>query len=485
MKKSLCLLILLLCSSNIWSSELARFEENLERVVISRDKSEDTHQKIYEHTLNLGSYSLEYLWNRPNGNGLFLYIIKESWQVYLEESAPYRRDLKKSLDTVSSPKESLRALQLIERTQALYDTYMNNTELRHILLDQSNILNNSITEFFKEVLAHKVNEALPVLINRAKKLSEKEESASIILYKSSRKEDLSNFASLKNYFSDYVSTILSRTTSGLSSGFGAIAGPIEWGDGGQIRDDQVAKDKILRGLKPLDIIFEKKSYKLTDYTIPGYWGHNAVWIGTKDQLIEMGIWNARELDPFREQIEKGNSIFEMRKWGTTFAEFNKWMDLDDYAQVRVKGILKRSTKEILKVYKILAEQIGKNYDFSFNADTAFKITCSEIIYLSYGDVKWPLDYILGRNTITPNGMAEAIFYENSPLEYITFVKGDRKNGAKFYTKQEFGNLMNFTMLPNGSFVQRYKQCSVKHERNHRRAIKLVNKCINKTRTLRL
>ena len=485
MKSRLCILLILLYSTNIWSNELSRFEMSLENIVSSTEKKENIHLHIYEHTLNLGAFSLDYLWDRPSGNGLFLYIVKESWQAYISESDSYLTDLRRSMDTVSTPKESLRALQLIERTQSLYDTYMANSQLRHILLDQSSILNDSIVNLFKEVLAKRVNDALPILIKRAKKLSSKEESSSIILTKSNNQEDLSQFANLTNYISDYFTSILSATTAGLSSGFGALAGPVEWGDGGQIRDDHKTKQKILTGLKPLDIIFEKKGYKLTDYTIPGYWGHNAVWIGTKDQLQEMGIWEASELDPFREQIERGNSIFEMRKWGTTFANYDKWMDLDDFAQVRVKGLLEKPKRSILKVYKKLAEQIGKNYDFSFNADTAFKITCSEIIYLSYGDVKWPLDYILGRNTITPNGMAEAIFYKDSPLEYVTFVKGNREKGAEFFTKEEFGDLMNFTMLPDGSFVQRYKQCRLKHERLRRRGIQLSNKCVDKTRTLRL
>lgn len=483
MRNTLCLLIFLL-SFNSYSSEFSRFEVQLDTIV-SHENSKDIHFEIYQHTLNLGAYSLEYLWNRPSGNGLLLNLVKESWEVYLKESVEYRKDLKSSLTTSTSPEKSLRALQLIERTQSLYDTYMSNTQLRHILLDQSNILNNSIEVLFKEVLTEDVNKSLVTLINRVKRLSNEERQKSIIYTMSVKKEDLSNFATTNNYLGDYVSNVVNTLTSGLSSGFGAIAGPIEWGDGGQLRDDQEAKDRIMKGLIPLDIIFEKKAYKLTDYTIPGFWGHNAVWLGTKEQLIEKGIWDAKELDPFRDQIENGKSIFEMRKWGTTFAEYDSWMNMDDFAQVRVKDLEKRSRKQILKIYKILSEQIGKNYDFSFNADTAFKITCSEIIYLAYGDVKWPLEYILGRNAITPNAMAEAIFYNNSPLEYITFAEGNRREGAKFYTKEEFGDLMNFTMLKDGSFVQRYKQCNLDSRRSNRRGIRLVNKCINKTRSLSL
>lgn len=482
--RNLLIIFIILLSSNTLSTELSRFERNLDRIT-SIVKSDDLHFEIYQHTLNLGSYSLEHLWNRAYGNGLLLVLLKESWSKYIEESESLKDKLEKSINGSSTPEESLRALQLVERTQALYNTYMSNKPLRKMLLDQSSILNQSIERLFENVLSLKVNKALPSIIKSANRLSMFERSNSVILYKNSKNEDISKFANTDRFISDYIDNLITTATSGLSSGFGAIAGPIEWGDGGQLRDDELAKDRILSGLMPLDIIFEKKAYKLTDYTIPGYWGHNAVWLGTKDQLINNGLWNSKELDPFREQIENGNSIFEMRKWGTTFASYSKWMDLDDFAQVRLKGIEGKSKKSLLKIYKILAEQIGKNYDFSFNADTAFKITCSEIIYLSYGDVKWPLDYILGRNTITPNSMAEAIFYNDSPVEFISFVKGDRENGAKFYTKEEFGKVMNFSMLSDGSYVQNYKQCRLKYQRARRGAIELKNICVNKTRALTL
>ncbi len=482
--RNLIFIFILLISANTLSSELSKFESNLDRIN-SINKSDDLHFEIYQHTLNLGSYSLEYLWKRPHGNGLLLGLVKDSWSKYLEESKQFKEELDKAINDSSTPKEALHALQLIERTQSLYDTYMSNTALRKILLDQSSILDKSIETFFKSVLATKVNKALPKIIKKASSLPIFERSNSVILYKSSINEDISQFANTDKFLTDYIDNVLTVATSAISSGFGAIAGPIEWGDGGQLRDDKLAQDKIFKDLRPLDIIFEKKAYKLTDYTIPGYWGHNAVWLGTKEQLINKGLWEAEELNPFREQIENGNSIFEMRKWGTVFASYEKWMDLDDFAQVRLKGIENKSKKSLLKIYKTLSEQMGKKYDFSFNADTAFKITCSEIIYLSYGDVKWPLDYILGRNTITPNSMAEAIFYNNSPVEFISFVRGDRENGAKFYTKEEFGNLMNFSMLKDGSFVQNYNKCNIQYERTRRGPITFKNKCVKKTRSLTL
>ena len=44
-------------------------------------------------------------------------------------------------------------------------------------------------------------------------------------------------------------------------------------------------------LKPLDVLLEKTPFRLTDKTIPGFWGHVGLWIGDQQDLEELGIWN--------------------------------------------------------------------------------------------------------------------------------------------------------------------------------------------------
>ena len=476
MKIVITLLLVLMCTHSR-ASKFKDFEQNLEVIKNSTELSiNEKHFALYQHTLNLGAYGLHYLSTRTSGNGIFLDLMKESWKEYIELS----RDL---LSKNTSKK--LYKLFLTERTQSLYNTYMDNKSTRLILKDQSLVLDEGIENFFKSTLGKKVKESIPYMVRDVVSKKPHGYKNSVIVTKYLAKEDIRDFANLDRHPSDFFSKVFAVATSSVSYSFGAIAGPIEWGDGGQLRDDKAAQEKIYQDLKPLDIIFEKKTYKLTDYTIPGYWGHNAVWLGSKEQLIELGIWNEKELDPFREKIESGDSIFEMRKWGTTFANFNKWIDMDAFAHMRVKGMLSKSRTDILKVYRIFAEQIGKSYDFGFNADTAFKITCSEIIYLAYGDYNWPTKNIFGRNTISPNDMAESIYYKDSPFEFINFVEGDREEGAKFRSKKFFGNLMGFNEMKDGSYKKRYNECQLKYKRHQRREIRLTNSCVKKEKYLTL
>ncbi|MBU2964709.1 YiiX/YebB-like N1pC/P60 family cysteine hydrolase [Amphritea sp. 2_MG-2023] len=478
------ILLLLIISTNALSTELARFDKNID-IIFSTKKSQDLHLIVYQHTLNLGIYSLKKLQKKSQGNGLFLELFKKSWLKYIDESQPLINKLDKSSNNKATATESLHALFIIERTQALYDIYMKNPELRKLILRQPLSFRKKIATLFNKVLTEKTKKTLFIIVNKTATLSSFNKSRSVILQHRAQGKDISDFVNTNHYFSDHFDSALSIATSGLSSVFGAIAGPIHWRDNGQLNDDHKAAGRILGNLQPLDIIFEKKSYKLTNYVIPGFWGHNAIWLGTKQQLLERGLWKAKELEPFREQIESGNSIFDVRRKGITFASYQKWMNLDNFAQVRVKNIKMRSNRELLKIYKILADQIDKKYDFSFDVDSASRITCAEIVYFAYGDISWPLDYILNRRIITPSLIAEAVFYDNSPVEYITSVIGNSSNGAKFLTKEEFGDLMNFSRLSNGSYVQRYKKCIHSHRINRKGPFAKRRKCVKETRTLSL
>ena len=39
----------------------------------------------------------------------------------------------------------------------------------------------------------------------------------------------------------------------------------------------------------LDLLLEKTPFRLTDKTIPGFWGHVGLWIGDQQDLEELGI----------------------------------------------------------------------------------------------------------------------------------------------------------------------------------------------------
>ena len=51
-------------------------------------------------------------------------------------------------------------------------------------------------------------------------------------------------------------------------------------------------------------------------------------------------------------------------------------------------------------------QVGKAYDFNFDAESTHRVFCSKLVYLAYGDMQWPTTRFLGRFTISPDNIAQ-------------------------------------------------------------------------------
>ena len=100
------------------------------------------------------------------------------------------------------------------------------------------------------------------------------------------------------------------------------------------------------------------------------------------------MWNHPSIIPFHQKIRDGYTVYQVRRWGLEFVTLKEFMNLDEIAIIRHRNILKRNKIEIDRVYKNLFDQIGKKYDFGFDALSTNEITCTEIISLSFGDVNW-------------------------------------------------------------------------------------------------
>ena len=70
--------------------------------------------------------------------------------------------------------------------------------------------------------------------------------------------------------------------------FGNTVGLVEMHKG-QLFDRADVQENLRAERKAGDILLEKTPFRLTDYLIPGYWGHAAIWLGTEPELVELGI----------------------------------------------------------------------------------------------------------------------------------------------------------------------------------------------------
>ncbi|OUR99890.1 hypothetical protein A9Q84_02350 [Halobacteriovorax marinus] len=277
---------------------------------------------------------------------------------------------------------------------------------------------------------------------------------------------------IKNHvFVDTLVSFFGSITNAISGMFGNLVGKIRWRHGYLFNDEQI-QISLEKSLKPLDIILEKTPFALTDAFIPGHFGHAAVYLGSKEQLIEAGLWNSEVIAPYQKEIEAGKRIIEAVRPGVRLTSLKDFLEIDDILILRKPDIIKN--KELsLKVYSRAFDQLGKEYDFNFDVETTDKIVCSELIFLAFGEITWPTEYIFGRPTISPDNVAELMYYEKSPvnfvLNYWSKKKGQLTKVKSSSLAKKIGYVFNKKRSRNGkeSFDKKIRSCKTIVKRNIR------------------
>lgn len=204
---------------------------------------------------------------------------------------------------------------------------------------------------------------------------------------------------------------------------------------GYLRDNREIRESLRRSLKPLDLMFEQRRFVLSNLTIPGHWGHVAVWLGTKEELKKMGVWDQEYFVPFRKNVDAGKNIVNMRKEGVVFNSLEEFMNLDEVAVMRVTAVQEKPAT----VYPYLEEHLNKKYDFSFDANTLGRITCTEFVAFSFGKIAWPSRTSMGRFVIAPDDMAK-LSMDSEKAELVTYIGSDQGEPHFKTVKDWFQNL---------------------------------------------
>jgi hypothetical protein len=244
-------------------------------------------------------------------------------------------------------------------------------------------------------------------------------------------------------FVDSIVGAVNTVTGWLSRMFGNIAGSIRWRKG-FLYKNSTATEIAVTNLKPMDIIIEKSPFVLTDKFIPGHYGHVAVYLGTKAQLEEIGMWNHPDIIPFQDEIESGKVILEAVRTGVHLNSLEEFLNIDELTIVRKDDVLANDTQLIEQVTRGM-DQIGKAYDFNFDVSTLDKIVCSELIYIMYGNVHWPTQYRLGRATITPDDIAEILFQKNTKFRIMNFMVAKDKHRIDLVNREYIADELDYEL----------------------------------------
>lgn len=249
--------------------------------------------------------------------------------------------------------------------------------------------------------------------------------------------DLSSKKKTLFYLSDSFIGVTSKSVSTLAAIWGFISDNLKWREG-RIKDNKAFELMMRDHLKPLDIIFEKRKFVLSNFTIPGHWGHVALWLGTKEELQALGVWDQDYFKLFRQKVEEGYEIVEIRKVGMNFTSLKDFMNLDEVAIMRVNQMALSSEE----IFANLSEQSDKRYDFQFNAHTSDKITCTELITYSFGDIDWKQSKNLGLINMQPDDIADLSLREEKKAQVVLYLKGNRNKEVEVLTEEDWRSLFD-------------------------------------------
>jgi len=309
--------------------------------------------------------------------------------------------------------------------------------------------------------------------------------------------------SLKKWFSN--------RTYGLSKTFGNFAGSdLFVARRGKLHDLKSREpekfEKLVSGMRALDMLVEKTPFRATDKFIPGHWGHVAVWLGTKKELQEHKLWvqddydltdgrkdnldsiyetqmaikvkgdddykdniievidhmvlnnealrSIAKADPeykknnwFKIMILNGHHIVEALRPGVELNTMDHFLEIDDMAILRPNYCEERfndgkcfTRDERLTFLKNSLQQVGKNYDFNFDANTEDVIVCSELAYITFDkkELVWDTSKtVIGGQSISPDQVAlratesddyfypVKIFYNGNEVEHKSLFETQR------------------------------------------------------------
>ena len=226
---------------------------------------------------------------------------------------------------------------------------------------------------------------------------------------------------------DNLNALNRSAVNGVSELFGNSVGLVEQRKG-KLYQDNPAQQLILSNLQPGDILLEKTPFRLTDKMIPGYWGHAAIWLGNRQELTDLGLWNTPIMHRYQQQIQNQQLLVEALRDGTKMNTLNHFLNIDDLVILRQKNLTRQDKKRIIE---LTLRQIGKPYDFNYDVETTDKIVCSQLVYLAYTHIEWPTDSIVGRYTISPDNIALKALNKGDLEIILLYIDGQLFTGDKY------------------------------------------------------
>jgi len=211
-------------------------------------------------------------------------------------------------------------------------------------------------------------------------------------------------------------------------------------------------DTIMQNSEPGDIVLQRQEWYMTNYGIPGFWSHAALYLGSYKQLLDYAA-DPTVTDYYRQtdSTYSGFDNYMKNKYPESWQLYKK-SDTDNdpfvYLEAIAEGVTLNTAKSsighcdyaavlrpklpkalIVKAIERAVAKHGKPYDYDFDFRKNSALVCSGLIYQAYqkdadfAGLNFTTSKVAGNIVMPPNLIAEK--YQNDKakvkeLELIIF-----------------------------------------------------------------
>ena len=195
----------------------------------------------------------------------------------------------------------------------------------------------------------------------------------------------------------------SKALYGLQKSVSQLASRISTGPGHRPALPGHVVLKLRELLQPGDVLITRKEQGMTNYVLPGYWPHAALYIGDCEQLQRIGIADHPHVKPRWDRLRQCDlfeprRVLEALKDGVWIRSLACPFESDALAVIRPR--LARA--QIAEAITRGLFHDGKPYDFDFDFTRSDRLVCTEVVYRSYegiGGLAFELTRRAGRMTL--------------------------------------------------------------------------------------
>jgi len=208
------------------------------------------------------------------------------------------------------------------------------------------------------------------------------------------------------------------------------------------------RQQLLDHLQPGDVFVVRKEYAATNYFLPGYWPHAALYLGCRCDLSSLAVdghpgFSTRSMmfsDCANTNQEPANSdlsshplhVLESMADGVLIRSVDSPLASDSVVILRPH----LSSEQIAEGFRRAILHEGKPYDFDFDFTCSHRMVCTEVVYRAYdglGDMQFELQRHAGRMAFGAQGLIRMAVAGNgftptavySPADGSEILTGDQ------------------------------------------------------------